>query len=92
MLTSVSETHIQLSAGTAVGTAIHRFFAIRSPDDAQDAKPEFYLIPHTHSSAVKQQQKEDQQLHQKLFELDSVSGVLSVAARLEDHMSRRNKG
>jgi hypothetical protein len=77
-----------------VGTAIHRFFAIRSPDDAQDAKPEFYLIPHTHSSAVKQQQQqqEDQQLHQKLIELDSVSGVLSVAARLEDHMSRRNKG
>ena len=90
MLTSVSETHIQLSATTPVGTAIHRFYSIRSPDDAQDAKPEFYLIPHVTHSAAKQQQEEQQLL--KLFELDSVSGSLSVATRLEDHMNRRNKG
>lgn len=85
VLTSVSETHIQLSSATPVGSAIYRFHASRSPTDAQDAKPQFYLIPH---SGIKSHHTTPQ-----LFDLDSDSGVLSVSQRLEDHITgSRNKG
>jgi hypothetical protein len=92
LLTSAPEVQLMVASSTPAGTPVFRFHAVRSPTDRDDDLSVFFFVGST-ESAASPSGAGGSSAKRSLFVLDSLTGILAVAAdvNLHDRVTR-NKG
>ncbi|XP_046644788.1 proto-oncogene tyrosine-protein kinase receptor Ret-like [Daphnia pulicaria] len=92
LLTSAPEVQLMVASSTPAGTPVFRFHAVRSPTDRDDDLSVFFFVGST-ESAASPSGAGGSSAKRSLFVLDSLTGILAVAAdvNLHDRVTRNKE-